>query len=155
MSDFVHTTRCRVEDNGKGGRKLVPHNEKEMRWLLLRFEPGTEILLGAKQYRARHSPQSRGYLHGVVIPEILKAMGMEDSKENHQALYYKLKEKYGPTQVIVGKDDQELILPKSGSQYDKAEMSQLIDGAIRFAGEFLGLTIPPPDRTMSFDGGGI
>lgn len=156
---FVHTARARVEDNGKGGRKLVPKDEKEFRWMLLRFNPGTEILLGAKEWRDKHSPSQRGYLRGVVVPEILKAIPMEDSKENNDLMYIKLKEKFGPCEIKFGKDGKDgeaLVFPKSARDMDVHEMSQLIDASIRWAGEFLGITIPPPNRVINQgDGGGI
>lgn len=158
-TSFVHTARARVEDNGKGGRKLVPKDEQEFRWMLLRFNPGTEILLGAKEWRDKHSPQQRGYLRGVVIPEILRAMGMEDSKENNDVMYLKLKEKFGPCEVKYGKDGHDgeaIIFPKSARDMDTKEMSELIERCIQFAGEFLGITIPPANRVINqADGGGI
>lgn len=158
-TSFVHTARARVEDNGKGGRKLIPRDEQEFRWLLLRFNPGTEILLGAKQWRDKHSPSQRRYLRGVVVPEILNAMGMEDSKENNDVMYLKLKEKFGPCEIKFGKDGESgeaLVFPKSARDMDTKEMSQLIDRSIRWAEEFLGIRIPPPTRVINMaDGGGI
>ena len=158
-TSFVHTARARVEDNGKGGRKLVPKNEQEFRWMLLHFNPGTEILLGAKQWRDKHSPSQRGYLRGIIVPEILTAMGMEDSKENNDLMYVKLKEKFGPCEIKFGKDGESgeaIVFPKSARDMDTKEMSQLIDGAIRWAEEFLGIQVPPPTRVINMgDGGGI
>ena len=158
-TSFVHTARARVEDNGKGGRKLVLGNEQEFRWMLLRFNPGTEILLGAKQWRDKHSPSQRGYLRGIIVPEILTAMGMEDSKENNDLMYVKLKEKFGPCEIKFGKDGESgeaIVFPKSARDMDTKEMSQLIDGAIRWAEEFLGIQVPPPTRVINMgDGGGI
>jgi hypothetical protein len=149
VTDFVHTTRCRVEDNGRGGRKLVPYDEKEFRWMLLRYDPGTDILLATKQYRAKHSPSQRGYLHGVVLKTIADHIGEDDPRE----IYSWAKKKFNP-KIVVGKDGQEEYFAGSLKESDTKEMTEFIDKIIRWAGTFLGLTIPPPDRTMT-SGAGI
>ncbi len=154
MSNFTHTIRGLAVDNGNGGRKFQAHDPEAFRRWLLRFNPGDEIILGAKRWRAKHSPEQRGYLHGVVIPMILEEMGFEDSKENHDQMYIKLKEKFGQAEVRVGRNDEEMIFARSMADSDTVEMGQLIDGSIRWAGSFLGITIPPPNRVM-LEGAGI
>ena len=162
MTQFTHTVRGVLYDDEHGRRRFKPLNENEktnLDRLFMRGNPGEEWIMAAKPYRSKHSPSQRGYLHGCVIPEMLKAMGHEDSTENHAAMYLKIKEKFGQSHIVYGKDGEAgevLILPKSMSGSDTAEMHQLIEGAIRWAGEFLGLTIPPPSRVVnSGDGGGI
>lgn len=159
MTTFVHTTTAKIEDDPKSkwGRRLVFTDEQEFRRMLMRYTPGVTIQIGTKEKRAKHSPEQRGYLRGVVIPAILKEMGMEDSKENNDVMYLKLKEKFGPCEIRYGKDGPEgevMAFPKSARDYTTQDMSQLIDGCIRWAGEFLNLKVPPPDRTMT-SGGGI
>ena len=159
MTTFTHTVRGKLYDDERGVRRFRPHSEQEFKWLFLRGNPGDEWIIGARPYRAKHTPNQRGYLRGVVVPEILRAMGMEDSSENNDAMYYKLKEKFAPCVLKFGKDGEAgevIAFPKSARDMDTQEMSQLIDGAIRWAAEFLNLTIPPPERVLNAgDGGGI
>ncbi len=154
MSNFTHTIRGLAVDNGSGGRKFKAHDDQAFRRWLLRFNPNEEIILGAKKWRAKHSPEQRGYLHGVVIPAILEEMNEEDSEENHKQMYLILKKKFGQVEIKVGKNDEELIFARSMKDADTFEMSRLIEGAIKWAGEFLGITIPPPHRVM-IEGAGI
>jgi hypothetical protein len=156
MSNFTHTIVATVEDapGSKWGRKLVFTDEGAFRFMLLRYTPGTKILIGTKQYRAKHSPEARGYLRGVVIPFILDAMGWEQSKENNDLMYIKLKEKFGQAEIRVGKNNEEMVFARSMAEADTLEMHQLIEGSVRWAGEFLGITIPPPQRVM-IEGAGI
>lgn len=149
MTDFVHTCRGKVVDNGSGGRKFIPHDPQEMRWLFLRHDPETEVVMGVKRWRSKHSPEQRGYLHGVVLPAIGECIGEDDLK----SLYAWAKQEFN-YKIIVGKDDQEARIGQSLKESDTAEMTIFIDKLIRWAGTFLGLTIPPPDRTMT-GGGGI
>lgn len=146
--DFIHTVKCRVTDNGRGGRKLTPYDEKEMHFALLRFNPDTDVFVGFKQYRAKHSQEAQGYLHGVIIPMILHAMGFYDTKENHENMYGKLKEKCGICDTYVGKDGEVFFMAKKMGEANTLEYSRLIDGAIQWGGEYLGITFPPPDKTM-------
>ncbi len=150
MTDFVHTVKCRVQDNGKGGRKLTPYVPDEMRNALIRFTPETDVLVGFKQYRAKHSSSQRGYLHGVVLKTIAEHIGEDDPRE----IYSWAKKKFNP-KIVIGKDGEtEEYFPGSLKEANTKEMTEFIDKIIRWAGSFLGLTIPPPDRTM-LGGSGI
>lgn len=153
MSSFIETVKCKIEDapGSRWGRKLVPYEENSFRWCLMKFEPGEDILIGFKKYRAKHSPAQMGYMRAVVVPSILRAIPMEVSKENLEQMYQKLKEKFGPCIIKFGKDGESgeaIVFPKSARDMNTQEMAQLIDGSINWAGEFLGITIPPPDRAM-------
>ncbi len=155
MSNFTHTTTVILYDDANGKRRVKPVNQQEFDRLWLRGIPGDKMLVGVKPYREKHSPQQRGYLRGVVIPDMLKAM--EQSKENNDLLYLKMKEKFGPCEMKYGKDGESgevMAFPKSAKDYTTADMHQLIEGCLRWAGEFLGITIPPPNRTM-VEGAGI
>ena len=146
MSDFVHTIKCRVDDDPKSkwGRRLYFFDEQAFRWMLMRFTPGTEVLIGIKKYFAKHSAPQRGYLHGVVIKTIADHIGEDDPK----VVYLWAKTKFNP-KVIVGKDgESEEPMGSSLKEADTKEMTEFIDKLIRWAQDFLGLTIPPPDRTM-------
>lgn len=147
MSDFIHTIIGFADDDGKGGRKFNPENEEEakaFKWAFLRYSPGTKVVIGVKAWRAPNTEDQRGYLHGVVLPAIMKETGAENKK----ALYNDLKRLWRPT-VFVGKDGREVELTPTLSEADTAEFSEFIDWTIRWAGDFLGLSIPPPDRTLS------
>lgn len=156
MSNFTHTIVAKIEDapQSQWGRKLIFSDVTAMRFMLLRYTPGDLILLATKKYRAKHSPEQRGYLRGVVIPAILEHMGHEASKENNDQMYLILKQKYGPCEVRVGNNGEELVFARSMADADTLEMHLLIDGAIKWAGQFLGITIPPPNRVM-LEGSGI
>ncbi len=157
MSSFTHTTTVVLYDDEKGIRRIKPDQPEEFKRLFMRGIPGDRWLVGAKPYKEKHSPQQRGYLRGVVIPAILTAMGMELSKENNDLMYLKMKEKFGPCDLRYGKDGEDgevLAFPKSAKDYTTTDMHQLIDRIVQWAGEFLGITIPPPQRTM-MEGGGI
>ncbi len=154
MSNFTHTTTGVLYDDENGVRKVKPDRPQEFKWLFMRGIPGDRILIGVKPFRPKHSPGQRGYLHGVVIPEILDKMGFEDSKDNHANMYMKMKERFGICETYAGKDGEVFFMAKSMKESDTVEMSRLIDGCIQWAGEFLGLTISPPERMMT-DGAGI
>ncbi len=147
MSDFIHTVIGFADDDGKGGRKFVPENEAEakaFKWCFLRFSPGTKVVIGVKRWTAPNTESQRGYLHGVVLPAIMKETGAENKK----SLYNDLKRLWRPT-VLVGKDDSILELTPTLSESDTVEFGEFIDWVVRWAGDFLSLPIPPPDRTMS------
>jgi hypothetical protein len=133
-------------------RRFKPNDAKEFKWLFMRGEPGQEWEVGARPVQPLYSEESQGYLHGVCIPTILKDMGLRNSKNNHEWMYKKLQTEYGPCDIHVGKNDKELLVPKSGSDYSQEEMSAVIEGAIQFYGEFLDGVMPPPDKTKSMGG---
>ena len=151
---FTHTTTGVLYDDDNGVRRVKPDFPDEFKRLFMRGIPGDRILIGTKPFRPKHSPQSRGYLHAVVIPAILDKMGFEDSKDNHQQMYMKMKERYGICKTYTGIGGEVMFMAESMGESDTAEMSRLIDGSIRWAGEFLGITIPPPERVM-VEGAGI
>jgi hypothetical protein len=156
MASFTHTTTVVIYDDDKGKRRVKPDCPQEFDWLWKRGEPGDRLLVGTKPFKPKHSPGQRGYLHGVIIPMILDKMGFENSKLNHENMYCKLKERFGICKTFVDKNGEALFFADSMAESDTAQMSQLIDGSIRWAGEHLDLPIPSPTRVINMgDGGGI
>ena len=154
MTTFTHTAIVELYDDDKGKRRIKPIDPEAFGRLWKRGIPGDKVIVGVKPLRQKKTPSQLGYLHGVVIPMILSEMGFEDSKQNHDDFYRKMKDRFGPSEIRVGANGEEMVFAQSMETADIQQMSRLIDGTIRWAGDFLGLTIPPPTRVM-MDGGGI
>jgi len=154
MTAFTHTSIVELYDDDKGVRRVKPLNPDEFAKLWKRGIPGDKMLVGVKPLRQKKTPSQLGYLHGVVIPAILKEMGFENSKKNHDDFYLKMRDRFGVVEVRVGANGEEMTFSKSMEDSDVQQMSQLIDGTIRWAGDFLNLQVPLPTRVI-MEGGGI
>lgn len=104
--------------------------------------------------KKRTNPMNR-YLHGILIPELRKALnevGYDEVKTDEQAKNI-LKQMFLKTH-IVNKDTGEAVeYVKNTSELTTLEMSALFEEVIKFASENMNYVIPYPGEKMEMNFG--
>lgn len=110
-----------------------------------------DICVEIKKAKKEASSRQRGYLWGVVYPCILdglKELGNEDfidTAEVHEFMKLQTKH-YERIETIINNKKVVTLKFKSIGQIGKLdETMEYIDKCIRWAGEWLGVTIPEPE----------
>jgi hypothetical protein len=116
-------------------------NPKWVRGMLQQYDPCPIVVLFERR-RSSPSAEQRGYLWGVVYPEISAVTG-HTPDELHQIMKrLHLLEKH----VWRGK---EIVTVKSTSELTMGELAEFITNVILTANE-LGIEIPPADKLYQF-----
>lgn len=109
------------------------------------------VVLTVKEFKPKRSSQANRYYFGVVLPMIcngLEDLGWdpEDCEEGsvHEALKRKFLAKPRP---ITG-DGEFLDISPSTAKLDKEDFGVYIEHCVRFAAEYLNVTIPPPNTQL-------
>ncbi len=122
----------------KGGR--IKFDNRPVLDRLLATLEGKRIVVSVKEDRKRRSLRQNAFWWGVVIPEIADEIGYD--RHEHEALHYEL------VKVWAGSHRNEktgLDLPnKRSSELSTEEFSDLLEWAVRFAAEKLGMFILMP-----------
>lgn len=113
--------------------------------------PG-EYMVEIKPYRPGRSNKQNAYYWGVVVSlvyEGLRDQGYDDIKDNDDAHDF-IKSMFFKT-VIYSEEHDNLEVVKSTTKFSRSEFEERIENVRRWAFEFLGVTIPPPNSQSALD----
>lgn len=103
------------------------------------------------RYRNQRSNNQNRYYWGVVVWEIRRKLVELGNEFDDEDVHWFLKDKFN-SRMVVGVGG-ELLGQKGASTtaMNKDEFGDYIERIARWAGEFLGLFIPPPGSELSID----
>lgn len=100
----------------------------------------------------RRSDRQSGYYWSVVVPEITDALKALGHETDHDTTHELLKSKFNSRPICNA--DGEVIgeLPQTTTRLNITEFSEYIERIVRWAAQFLGLVIPPPNSQTEMFG---
>jgi hypothetical protein len=125
-------------------------NRKRLQEDLKKFK-GNLVEVTIKKRNTRSNPQNK-YLWGVLYAEIvieLKKLGNENIDADY--VHEFCKKEFNPVQVFGPGGEVIGTIGGSTTDMNKSEMSDYWDKIIRWANEFLEITIPLPNEKLTFD----
>jgi hypothetical protein len=142
MSDTV-TVYGRITD----GQMALSHRQRLLE-VTRAWPEGTEFEVRVRRHRARISDLQRAYWWAVIVPMVAEQTG-DDEDSTHEDLKRVFKHCFPSVRKVwrnkkTGKRRQ-LTRRLSLTDLNTKQMTELIDSARKWAGEFLGVEIPPPD----------
>lgn len=111
-------------------------------------ERNVPVVLTVEEDKGRRSSQANRYYWSVIVELIragLKDQGHEITREGtHELLKYRFLRDDRP----IGKDGEFVTFIRSTTELDKEEFGAYLEHCIRFAAEYLSLTIPEPGQQL-------
>lgn len=134
-------------------KRINPLSNREFISVINSFGQGTKITVTIENYVRKKTPEQLSYIH-VVFRELENETGMD-----REDIKMAMKARYGLREALrdrdgneVSDEDGEVIERlKSLSEYSKQEMSEFIDNVLRWAREFLGVTLPDPEDYKKYN----
>lgn len=106
------------------------------------------IIIRIEKRRSKRSNQQNRYYWGVVIQEVrlgLIEIGYDLSADE---THFFLKQKFNSVH-IANKDGEALEVPGTTTTLNKVQFGEFIEKIARWAAEYLGITIPSADETLT------
>lgn len=100
----------------------------------------------------RRSHNQNAYYWTAVVPEITDALKALGHETDHETTHELLKAKFNSRPICNA--DGEVIgeLPQTTTRLNITEFSEYIERVVRWAAQFLGLVIPPPNSQTEMFG---
>lgn len=109
------------------------------------------VELTVKKWHPSRGNQANRYYWGVVVEEIAKGLadaGYEPRECTKEAVHDMLKFRYLKSDRPIGKDGEFVTMVTSTTELDSTEFAAYTDHCIRFAAEYLGVTVPEPNEQI-------
>jgi hypothetical protein len=98
----------------------------------------------------RSSPQNR-YYHGVVLHLIWKGMRDMGAEVSKAEVHEYLKMRFNAVELVNEGTAEVIALPGSTTKLDTGDFSAYVDRCVRFAQEFLNVTIPEAGEQVAME----
>jgi hypothetical protein len=137
----------------KPNGKLEIHRKNEMvKWLISEArEKDRSFLVTIERVKRKRSSEVNRYWWGVVIPVIhsgLVRMGHDVTKQDAHDF---LKANFCFTEILNESTGEIVRVPRGTSSLSGSEFWELIEKTARFAAEYLGEVIPPPNEQSTLN----
>lgn len=111
-----------------------------------------QIEITIRPYKRHRSGNQLRYYWSVVVPEITDALKALGHETDHDTTHELLKSKFNSRPICNA--DGEVIgeLPQTTTRLNITEFSEYIERIVRWAAQFLGLVIPPPNSQTEMFG---
>ena len=116
----------------------------------LRGLEGTVELM-VKQWHPSRGNKANRYYWGVVVNCIAQGLtdaGYEPRECTSESVHDMLKFRFLQTNKPIGADGEFLTIVGSTTELDSAGFAAYVDHCIRFASEYLGVTVPAPNEQL-------
>jgi len=106
---------------------------------------GNEFEVVFKKRKKVRGLQANKYLWACIVTPIHAAMREQGHDVSKQDVWEFLKHRFNYTEILDETTGEILRLPKTTTNLSSTEFATFIEDCIRFASEFLGIAIDPPN----------